>query len=98
MKRSSQGRKANKRGAWKLLPISVLIGSLATAPLFGWGGFPHQHIMDGALSAIPESDRIGLRLGSETRHLRDTVELGDWVNSLIVVQGNWHVTTEDFPQ
>src|SRR6185437_13112391 len=27
-----------------------------------------------------------------------TVEMGDWMNSLIVVQENWHVTTEDFPQ
>jgi hypothetical protein len=89
---------ARKCGTWKFWLGFVLIWSLATMPVFGWGGFPHQHIMDAALSTIPESDEIGLRLGSETRHLRDTVELGDWVNSLIIIQENWHVTTEDFPQ
>jgi hypothetical protein len=26
------------------------------------------------------------------------VQMGDWMNSLIVLQENWHVTAEDFPQ
>jgi hypothetical protein len=56
------------------------------ARLWAWGGPPHQQIVDAALTAIPASDRLPLRLGSETRHLRDTVEMGDWMNSLIVVR------------
>ena len=96
MQGTTRGMNAKKRWAGRCW--LTLIGLLATTPLFGWGGYPHQYILDAALSAIPENDEIGLRLGSETRHLRDTVELGDWVNSLIVVQENWHVTTEDFPQ
>ncbi len=79
-----------------LLTCSVLLTQVTK--LFAWGGPPHQHIVDGALPAIPAEDHISLRLGSESRHLRDTVEMGDWMNSLIVVQENWHVTTEDFPQ
>lgn len=63
-----------------------------------WGGPPHQQIVDGALTAIPATDNLPLRFGEETRHLRDTVEMGDWMNSLIVVQENWHVTTENYPQ
>lgn len=69
-----------------------------TVRLWAWGALPHQQIVDAALTAIPASDELPLRLGSEARHLRDTVEMADWMNSLIVVQENWHVTTEDFPQ
>lgn len=76
----------------------LLIAGFAAPCLFAWGGIPHQQIVDGALTAIPAKDEIALRLGSQVRHLRDTVEMGDWMNSLIVVQENWHVTTEDFPQ
>jgi hypothetical protein len=90
-------RMTKRRGGIHWL-VPTAIGILTTVQLFGWGSFPHQHITDAALSTIPESDEIALRLGSETRRLRDTVEMGDWVNSLIVVQENWHVTTEDFPQ
>ena len=93
-----RGTKNGKHRQPALWVASALLGPLLTAPLFGWGGLPHQQIMDAALSAIPESDAIGARLGSEAQHLRDTVELGDWVNSLIVVRETWHVTTEDFPQ
>jgi hypothetical protein len=57
----------------------------------------HSQIIDAALTAIPAEDQIAIRLGGEVRHLRNTVEMGDWVNSLIVVRENWHVTTEDFP-
>lgn len=71
---------------------------LSTLRLFAWGGLPHQEIIDAALTAIPAGDQITLRLGGEAGHLRDTVEMGDWMNSLIVVQENWHVTTEDYPQ
>ncbi len=83
--------------------ICLPLGAAATclfvvAKLFAWGGLPHQHIIDAALTALPANDRPSLRLGSEARHLRDTVEMGDWMNSLIVVQESWHVTTEDFPQ
>ena len=74
---------------------AVLLSALR---LFAWGGLPHQQILDAALTAIPASDQITVRLGGETRHLRDTVEMGDWMNSLIVLQENWHVTTEDYPQ
>lgn len=77
----------------------VLLLALVSSPkLFAWGGVPHQQIVDGALTAIPADDHISLRLGPESGHLRDTVEMGDWMNSLIVVQENWHVTTEDYPQ
>src|SRR6185437_1253111 len=77
---------------------ALLISLLLSPELFAWGGLPHQQIVDGALTAIPAGDHISLRLGPESGHLRDTVEMGDWMNSLIVVQENWHVTTEDFPQ
>jgi hypothetical protein len=98
MNGNSKSINARKSGRGKRCLTAALVGIFAVAPLFGWGGYPHQFIVDAALSTIPESDEIALRLGRETRHLRDTVELGDWVNSLIVVQENWHVTTEDFPQ
>ena len=82
-----------------LISRSALFIALLFCPrLFAWGGPPHQQIVDGALTAIPAEDHISLRLGNETRHLRDTVEMGDWMNSLITVQENWHVTTEDYPQ
>lgn len=77
---------------------ALLISLLLSPELFAWGGLPHQQIVDGALTAIPADDHISLRLGPESGHLRDTVEMGDWMNSLIVVQENWHVTTEDYPQ
>jgi hypothetical protein len=73
-------------------------GLLIVPHVHAWGGLPHQQIVDGALTAIPATDHLPLRFGDETRHLRDTVEMGDWMNSLIVVQENWHVTTEDYPQ
>lgn len=76
----------------------TFITSLVPSSLFAWGGLPHQQIIDGALTVIPADDHISLRLGPEAGHLRDTVEMGDWMNSLIVVQENWHVTTDDYPQ
>lgn len=92
-----------KRG--KLIPsgflvlfVAVIAGAVLTPKVFAWGGLPHQQIVDGAFTAIPAGDHISLRLGPEAAHLRDTVEMGDWMNSLIVVQENWHVTTEDYPQ
>lgn len=82
-----------------LASLSMLLAIVLLGPrLFAWGGLPHQQIIDGALTAIPAEDHISLRLGEEAGHLRDTVEMGDWMNSLIVVQENWHVTTEDYPQ
>jgi hypothetical protein len=84
-------------GFLALLVTVIANGSLAPR-VFAWGGLPHQQIIDGALTAIPARDHISLRLGPEAGHLRDTVEMGDWMNSLIVVQENWHVTTEDYPQ
>ena len=77
---------------------AVLVIAVLAPRLFAWGGLPHQQIVDGALTAIPADDHISLRLGPEAGHLRDTVEMGDWMNSLIVVQENWHVTIEDYPQ
>lgn len=76
----------------------ALAGLLVVHRALAWGGLPHQQIVDGALTAIPATDNLPLRFGGETRHLRDTVEMADWMNSLIVVQENWHVTTEDYPQ
>jgi hypothetical protein len=89
-----------RRKVYFLVSILCFIASAGVAPhlLFAWGGLPHQQIIDGALTAIAPDDQITLRLGSEVGHLRDTVEMGDWVNSLIMVQENWHVTTEDYPQ
>lgn len=92
-----------KPGRSKSVRLIVLLGALFAATLsalrlFAWGGLPHQQIIDAALTAIPAEDQITVRLGSETEHLRGTVEMGDWMNSLIVVQENWHVTTEDYPQ
>jgi hypothetical protein len=81
----------------RLMVVCTVLVVLAPR-LFAWGGPPHQQIVDGALTAIPAGDHISLRLGEDTWHLRDTVEMGDWMNSLIVVQENWHVTTEDYPQ
>lgn len=81
-----------------LIIVVPVIAGITSKRLFAWGGLPHQQIIDGALSAIPAEDHLSLRLGSEAGHLRDTVEMGDWMNSLIVVQENWHVTTEDYPQ
>jgi hypothetical protein len=77
---------------------AIIASVVAPLRVLAWGGLPHQQIIDGALTAIPAGDQIAVRLGGEARHLRDTVEMGDWMNSLIVVQENWHVTTEDFPQ
>src|SRR5690348_12458021 len=82
-----------------LVFVVPIIGGIISLPrLFAWGGLPHQQIVDGALSAIPAEDHLSLKLGGEAGHLRDTVEMGDWMNSLIVLQENWHVTTEDYPQ
>jgi len=76
----------------------VLIFTIAVQRGHAWGGPPHQQIVDGSLTAIPTTDNLALRLGEETGRLRDTVEMGDWMNSLVVIQENWHVTTENFPQ
>jgi hypothetical protein len=78
---------------------AVLMGFflLPARRLLAWGGTAHSCIVDAALASIPAQDRIAVRLGGEVRHLRNTVEMGDWVNSLIVADENWHVTTEDFP-
>lgn len=81
-----------------VLLVTAVAGAALTLKVFAWGGLPHQQIVDGAFTAIPADDHISLRLGPEAEHLRDTVEMGDWMNSLIVVQENWHVTTEDYPQ
>ncbi|WP_213807139.1 carboxypeptidase-like regulatory domain-containing protein [Granulicella sp. dw_53] len=78
-----------------MLLISLFV--LPLRPLRAWGGTAHSFIIDAALTSIPAQDRIAIRLGSEVRHLRNTVQMGDWVNSLIVDCENWHVTTEDFP-
>lgn len=87
------------RGKLKFIGLGALLGGLLSAmKLFAWGGLPHQQIIDGALTAIPADDHLSLRFGPEAGHLRDTVEMGDWMNSLILVQENWHVTTEDYPQ
>jgi hypothetical protein len=83
-----------------LLFVAVILTGLFLLPLpslLAWGGTSHSLIVDAALTSIPAQDRITLRLGSEVRHLRNTVEMADWVNSLIVTHENWHVTTEDFP-
>ncbi|MEG9436486.1 Ig-like domain repeat protein [Edaphobacter sp. HDX4] len=77
-----------------LLTILIL---MPVRSLRAWGGTPHSFIIDAALTSVPAQDRIAIRLGGEVRHLRNTVQMGDWVNSLIVDRENWHVTTEDFP-
>lgn len=84
----------------RLLLLCIALGAIlgSAARVFAWGGLPHQQIIDAALAAIPADDQITLRLGGEAGHLRDTVEMGDWMNSLIVVRENWQVTTEDYPQ
>jgi hypothetical protein len=76
----------------------LLLAIVTGVPLWGWGSTAHTNIIDAALTAIPSEDGLTLRLGSEARHLRDTVQMGDWMNSLIVIHENWHVTTENFPQ
>ncbi|HUZ96419.1 MAG TPA: hypothetical protein VMU57_16060 [Edaphobacter sp.] len=91
-------RKRSKSAGFPASFGVLLVVVLSSPKLLAWGGLPHQQIIDGALTAIPASDQISLRLGPEAGHLRDTVEMGDWMNSLIVVQENWHVTTEDYPQ
>lgn len=78
--------------------VTLIASAVSTLRVFAWGGLPHQQIIDAALTVIPASDNISLRLAGEVGHLRDTVEMGDWMNSLIVVQENWHVTTENYPQ
>lgn len=70
---------------------------LLVQPLWAWGGTSHSLIIDAALTAIPAEDCIAIRLGGAVRHLRNTVQMGDWVNSLIVSHEDWRVTTEDFP-
>ncbi|MBT9331554.1 hypothetical protein [Paracidobacterium acidisoli] len=97
-KEKRKQRTENRLRALGLFLGTALVGLAAVQRLFAWGGLPHQYITDAALTALPASDEISLRLGGEARHLRDTVEMGDWMNSLITVQENWHVTTEDFPQ
>ena len=76
----------------------LLVAMVTGVRLWGWGSTAHTNIIDAALTAIPPEDGLMLRMGSEARHLRDTVQMGDWMNSLIVMHENWHVTTEDFPQ
>lgn len=78
-------------------PLVFSLVLLPVRPLWAWGGTSHSFIIDAALTAIPAKDRIAIRLHGEVRHLRNTVQMGDWVNSLIVAHENWHVTTEDFP-
>lgn len=82
------------------LSVATLLTILFLLPiphLRAWGGPAHSSIIDAALTAIPAQDRIAIRLGGEVRHLHNTVQMGDWVNSLIVDHENWHVTREDFP-
>jgi hypothetical protein len=78
-------------------PFVLSLVLLLVRPLWAWGGTSHSFIIDAALTAIPVEDRIAIRLGGEVRNLHNTVQMGDWVNSLIVARENWHVTTEDFP-
>ncbi len=87
--------------SWSPIIASVCIvfaAGFIPAYLHAWGGIPHQQIIDGALTAIPADDQIDVRLGSQVEHLRDTVEMGDWVDSFVVVQENWHVPPDDYPQ
>jgi len=76
----------------------LLLATVTAVRLWGWGGPTHTNIIDAALTAIPPEDGLPARLGTEARHLRDTVQMGDWMNSLVVMHEKWQVTTEDFPQ
>ncbi len=97
----STARTCSQRFLWlATLSVATVLISLILPPrrtLLAWGGTPHSYIIDAALTSVPAQDRIAVRLGGEVRHLRNTVQMGDWVNSLIVDHENWHVTTEDFP-
>jgi len=80
-----------------LCAVLTLSAFIIAKPLWAWGGPQHSDIVGAALTSIPADDHLGYRLGNEAWHLRNTVQMGDWVNSLVTVNEIWKVTPEEYP-
>ncbi|HEY3840858.1 MAG TPA: hypothetical protein VGL72_30000 [Bryobacteraceae bacterium] len=74
---------------FRLLASSVVIGLLAAAGLNAWDSKIHTGILHASLMAIPAEDRIQERLGEEAGRLRQYVQMGDWVNTLVSQREVW---------
>lgn len=76
----------------------ILCGALAAvlcAPqAAAWDSKIHPGIVRAALSAIPPEDRLREKWGAEIWRLQQYVQLGDWINALVVQREEWHVGGE----
>ena len=76
------------------LGVAVMIAALCIAPAVAWDSKIHPGIVRAALSAIPPEERLRERWGDEVWRLQQYVQLGDWVNALVVQREQWHVGGE----
>jgi hypothetical protein len=67
--------------------VAILI--LAAAPLLAWDSKIHTGILHASLMAIPPEDRIQERWGVEVWRLREYVQMGDWINTLVSQREDW---------
>lgn len=74
--------------------MAVPAALLTAAPAVAWDSKIHPGIVRAALSSIPIEDRMLARWGDETWRLRQYVQMGDWVNALVVQREQWHVGGE----
>ena len=103
MKRLQRVNSKSTAKAMKLRRVMILAGVVMISAgfvtrMWAWGSTSHAFIIDAALTALPSEDKLSVRLGGEARHLRQTVQMGDWMNSLIIMREDWHVTQDNFPQ
>jgi hypothetical protein len=75
----------------------TFFGAILVTRLWAWGAAPHSYIIDAALTTIPPEDHLAFRLGNEARHLRNTVQMADWQDTLVVANEDWRADKEDYP-
>ena len=73
---------------------AVIAALLCAAPAGGWDSKIHPGIVRAALGALPAEDRLRERWGDEAWRLQQYVQLGDWVNAVVMQQEQWHVGGE----
>ncbi len=67
----------------------ILVGALCGGLLPAWDSRIHPGIVKAALSSLPAEDRVLARWGDEAWRLLQYVQLGDWVDTLVVQRESW---------
>ena len=68
---------------------AILIALVPAGTLIAWDSKIHTGILHATLMASPAEDRIQERLGEEAGRLRQYVQMGDWVNTLVSQREVW---------